>query len=75
MTDEDALLSFLDGREGFIAHINEINNDRGLREVMAAQPKPMMAINKAVPRVSRNSAMGPGYGRKVMQARILQSHV
>lgn len=43
---KDALLSFLDGREGFIAHINEINNDRGLKEVMAAQPKPMMAINK-----------------------------
>ncbi|CAK9102154.1 unnamed protein product [Durusdinium trenchii] len=44
---KDALLSFLDSREGYIAHINEINNDRTLKEVMAAQQKPLMAVNKA----------------------------
>jgi len=45
---KDALLSFLDGKEGNMAHINEVNNDRFLRKVMAAQvPKPVTAVNKA----------------------------
>ena len=43
---KDALLTFLDGREGCIAHINEINNDRTLKQVMAAQAKPLMSVNK-----------------------------
>merc|ERR1711879_408 len=31
-----------------MGHINEVNNDRLLRQVMAAeQPKPVMAVNKA----------------------------
>lgn len=34
--------------KGMVAHINEINNDRFIREVMAAQvPKPVVAVNKA----------------------------
>ncbi|CAE7765185.1 rluC [Symbiodinium necroappetens] len=44
---EEALMDFLDRKEGNIAHINEINNDRYLREVMAQQaPKPISAVNK-----------------------------
>ncbi|CAE7457371.1 rluC [Symbiodinium natans] len=44
---EEAILEFLDRKEGNIAHINEINNDRHLREVMAQQvPKPISAVNK-----------------------------
>jgi len=40
-------MDFLDRKEGNIAHINEINNDRYLREVMAQQaPKPISAVNK-----------------------------
>eukprot|EP00930_Biecheleria_cincta_P029882 TRINITY_DN20737_c0_g2_i1.p1 TRINITY_DN20737_c0_g2~~TRINITY_DN20737_c0_g2_i1.p1 ORF type:complete len:940 (+),score=240.67 TRINITY_DN20737_c0_g2_i1:82-2901(+) len=45
---KDALLQFLHGKEGKVAHINEVNNDRFLRQVMAAQlPKPVTAVNKA----------------------------
>lgn len=45
---KDALVSFLEGKEGARAHMNEVNNDKFLRQVMAAQrPKPMTAVNKA----------------------------
>jgi len=45
---QEALVEFLQQREGSIAHINEVNNDKFLRQVMAAQqPKPIMAVNKA----------------------------
>eukprot|EP00931_Biecheleriopsis_adriatica_P047225 TRINITY_DN27194_c0_g1_i1.p1 TRINITY_DN27194_c0_g1~~TRINITY_DN27194_c0_g1_i1.p1 ORF type:complete len:898 (-),score=235.77 TRINITY_DN27194_c0_g1_i1:26-2719(-) len=44
---QDALMEFLDRKEGHCAHINEVNNDRHLRQVMAAQlPKPINAVNK-----------------------------
>ncbi|CAE8592555.1 unnamed protein product, partial [Polarella glacialis] len=44
----DALCDFLQSKEGCVAHINEVNNDRFLRQVMAAQlPKPVSAVNKA----------------------------
>jgi len=43
-----AITDFLLIREGFVAHMNEINNDKQLRQVMKAQhPKPMAAVNKA----------------------------
>lgn len=43
----DALQDFLKVREGKVAHINEINNDKFMRQVMAAQqPKPIHAVNK-----------------------------
>jgi len=44
---KDALVSFLERRDGARAHMNEVNNDKFLREVMAAQrPKRMTAVNK-----------------------------
>mmetsp|Transcript_55542 Transcript_55542/g.159730 ORF Transcript_55542/g.159730 Transcript_55542/m.159730 type:complete len:929 (-) Transcript_55542:37-2823(-) len=44
----EALIDFLRPREGKVAHINEINNDKFMRQVMAAQqPRPIQAVNKA----------------------------
>lgn len=44
---KDALMEFLSAREHFVAHINEINNDKYLRQVMRAQqPKPLTAVTK-----------------------------
>jgi len=44
---KDVLIGFLERREGCVAHINEVNNDKFIREVMAAQqPKPVVAVNK-----------------------------
>jgi len=42
---EEALIAFLSSRDG-IAHMNEVNNDKYLRQVMALQPKPMVSVNK-----------------------------
>eukprot|EP00746_Dinoflagellata_sp_MGD_P012662 gnl/MRDRNA2_/MRDRNA2_127064_c0_seq1.p1 gnl/MRDRNA2_/MRDRNA2_127064_c0~~gnl/MRDRNA2_/MRDRNA2_127064_c0_seq1.p1 ORF type:complete len:794 (+),score=166.32 gnl/MRDRNA2_/MRDRNA2_127064_c0_seq1:77-2458(+) len=45
---KEALVEFLRVRPGAAVHINEVNNDKNLRAVMAAQrPKPLQAINKA----------------------------
>lgn len=45
---KEAIVEFLLKREGYVAHMNEINNDKQLRQVMKAQqPKPMQAVNKA----------------------------
>lgn len=45
---KDALTAFLERREGSRAHMNEVNNDRFLQQVMAAQkPKPITAVTKA----------------------------
>jgi len=44
---KEALFEFLLKREGYVAHINEINNDRYMRGVMRAQqPKPITAVTK-----------------------------
>lgn len=43
---KDALLQFLLKREGCVARMNEVNNDRGMRESMRNQRPPIMAINK-----------------------------
>lgn len=45
---KEELVEFLKKRDHNVAHINEVNNDKFLRQVMALQqPKPIMAINKA----------------------------
>lgn len=45
---KEALVDFLKARPGAAVHINEVNNDKTLQAVMAAQrPKPLQAINKA----------------------------
>ncbi|CAK0860581.1 unnamed protein product [Prorocentrum cordatum] len=45
---EAALVDFLKRHDDGIAHINEVNNNKFIRQVMAAQrPKPMQALNKA----------------------------
>ncbi|CAJ1410309.1 unnamed protein product [Effrenium voratum] len=44
---QEAILTFLDRKEGSICHINEINNDRSLKEVMAMQVPKATAVNKA----------------------------
>eukprot|EP00928_Gymnodinium_smaydae_P048298 TRINITY_DN3227_c1_g1_i2.p1 TRINITY_DN3227_c1_g1~~TRINITY_DN3227_c1_g1_i2.p1 ORF type:complete len:989 (-),score=225.86 TRINITY_DN3227_c1_g1_i2:64-3030(-) len=43
---KDALIKFLEVRDNFVAHINEVNNDRGLRAIMAAQRPRVNAITK-----------------------------
>lgn len=43
---KDALLQFLLKREGCVARMNEVNNDRSMRESMRNQRPPIMAINK-----------------------------
>jgi len=45
---KESLIQFLKAREGNCAHINEVNNDKFLQKVMAAQrPEPVRAVNKA----------------------------
>lgn len=45
---KEALVLYLEGKENNVSHINEINNDRTLRQVMALQkPKAITSINKA----------------------------
>jgi len=44
---KDALVSFLEQRKDGHAHMNEVNNDKFLRQVMATQRPKMTAVNKA----------------------------